>query len=202
MPEWIGPLSSDERTALGSCLNGTERVILISVWLRRALNAAQAAGTLSSVWCQVMDEQVTHAIENFQSACRLVFVPMPFPYAQVVKFVITLFVGVTPFAIVDQLGWATPTASFVLALFFWAVEEIGVEIEDPFGRKEDEKGHPQHGRLRPHSSHKLTHFVNLDAVIREIDATTAMMVSHVGGGRQLLLSGSMTDHLSVCATHQ
>lgn len=39
----------------------------------------------------------------------------------------------TPFAIVDTLGWLTPAGIFVLSLLFLAVDEIGAEIEDPFG---------------------------------------------------------------------
>ena len=35
MSEWAGPLSADERAALGRCGNGTERVVLISIWLRQ-----------------------------------------------------------------------------------------------------------------------------------------------------------------------
>ena len=49
------------------------------------------------------------------------------------KFVIVLYLGLTPFAIVDTLGWLTPLGAFVLALLFLAVDEIGQEIEDPFG---------------------------------------------------------------------
>eukprot|EP01043_Picozoa_sp_COSAG02_P063884 COSAG02_NODE_9179_length_2300_cov_2.226261_3_plen_175_part_00 len=52
---------------------------------------------------------------------------------QVVKFVIALYLGMTPFAIVDTLGWLTPAGIFVLSLLFLAVDEIGAEIEDPFG---------------------------------------------------------------------
>jgi branched-subunit amino acid permease len=52
---------------------------------------------------------------------------------QVVKFVIALYLGMTPFAIVDTLGWLTPVGIFILSLLFLAVDEIGAEIEDPFG---------------------------------------------------------------------
>ena len=52
---------------------------------------------------------------------------------QVVKFVIVLYLGLTPFAIVDKIGWLTPAGAFILSLLFLAVDEIGAEIEDPFG---------------------------------------------------------------------
>lgn len=181
-----------------SCKNGTERVVLCSVWLRQRINMAMDAGLLKETFATVMDERITDSIENFQAACRLVFVPMPFPYAQVVKFVILLFCGVTPFSIVDTVRWVTPFASFLLAILFLAVEEIGVEIEDPFGRKESDESQPNHGSLKKHPR-KHTHFVNLEAVIREVDATTAMIVaSRTNSRRRLLLSEGHGVHFSVC----
>ena len=178
------------------CINGTERVILCSVWLRQRVNVAMDDGLLKETFATVMDERITDSIENFQAACRLVFVPMPFPYAQVVKFVIVLFCGVTPFSIVDHVHWVTPFASFLLAMLFLAVEEIGVEIEDPFGRKESDESQPNHGSLKAHPR-RQTHFVNLEAVIREVDSTTAMIVAS-RASRVLLLAGGAGEHFSVC----
>lgn len=54
-------------------------------------------------------------------------------WPQVVKFVIVLYLGLTPFAYCDSLGWLTPAGAFILSLLFLAVDEIGAEIEDPFG---------------------------------------------------------------------
>eukprot|EP01049_Picozoa_sp_SAG25_P008660 SAG25_NODE_800_length_5271_cov_4.461524_4_plen_56_part_00 len=44
---------------------------------------ATQAGLLHSAFASIMDVSVTAILANFQGACRLVFVPMPFPYAQV-----------------------------------------------------------------------------------------------------------------------
>jgi hypothetical protein len=104
----------------------------------------------------------------------------------------------TPFAIVTDLKYATPLASFFLALFFLSVEEIGVAIEDPFGKHDA----AAEGDAMVTHPRKLTHFVNLDAVIREIDAqtTTLILATQPTGSRHQcgpLLSGSHTDHFSV-----
>jgi putative membrane protein len=34
----------------------------------------------------------------------------------------------------EAMGWLTPVASGVLAFALFGIDEIGVEIEDPFGR--------------------------------------------------------------------
>ena len=149
-----------------------------------------------------------------------------------VKFVIVLYLGLTPFAIVDKIGWLTPAGAFILSLLFLAVDEIGAEIEDPFGtcecirpsvadsasdtlyvareveilgplfmlcwladpllvvirsvlpgRKDHIAAAQQRARGQAVKSillagvhHEETHFVNLEAVIREIDATTSSIV--------------------------
>ena len=130
---------------------------------------------------------------------------MPFPYAQVVKFVICLYIGLTPFAIVDTLGWLTPAGTFMLSMLFLAVDEIGAEIEDPFGRKDFDKALNARQAAHklviiPHAAHEETHFVNLEAVIREIDVTTSMIVAQRNGTtRQLMLNEVDGPHCSVCA---
>ena len=60
---------------------------------------------------------------NFQAGCRLVMVPMPFAYVQVVKATITLYVTVSPFAFVADLKWSTPAAAFVLAMIIYSLDE-------------------------------------------------------------------------------
>jgi ion channel-forming bestrophin family protein len=38
-----------------------------------------------------------------------------------------------PFALVNTFGWWTILATFSIAYILFGIEEIGVEIEDPFG---------------------------------------------------------------------
>lgn len=86
---------------------------------------------------------------NFQAGCRLVMVPMPFPYVQVVKATITvrnstdccamawsqyclvtrwlrtlqLYVVASPFAFVSDLKWSAPAAAFILAMIVFSLDE-------------------------------------------------------------------------------
>lgn len=58
---------------------------------------------------------------------------MPFAYAQHIKTFLTLFVFSEPFAMVESMKWYTPVAAGLLGFGLFGIEEIGVEIEDPFG---------------------------------------------------------------------
>ena len=41
-------------------------------------------------------------------------------------------------AIVPSLGWYTPIVILFLALFFFGIDRIGAEIQDPFGLDEND----------------------------------------------------------------
>jgi putative membrane protein len=60
--------------------------------------------------------------------------PIPFAYAHHIKAFLVVFTLTAPFALVDQMRWATPFASALLAFALFGIDEIAVEIEEPFGR--------------------------------------------------------------------
>jgi putative membrane protein len=44
-----------------------------------------------------------------------------------------LFCYTVPFVMVDSMGWITPIATAIVCFGLFGIDEIGVEIEDPFG---------------------------------------------------------------------
>ena len=109
----------------------------------------------------------------------------------------------TLFAFVDDLQQGTPAGSFVLAMIFLSVEEIGAEIENPFGHK---MNRDRLGRKKSWAMHRgaRTHFVNLEAVTREIDANLAgICAERTGATREMLLKRPTSDQAihSVCVSH-
>lgn len=78
----------EELTILTGCDNGAERVVTCVYWLRRQFARARRDGLLGPTELKMLDEEVVEMLANFQTGCRLAFVPMPFPYAQMVKFVL------------------------------------------------------------------------------------------------------------------
>ena len=43
-----------------------------------------------------------------------------------------------PFALVEAYGWSTIFDTLLIAFIFFGIEEIGVEIEDPFGEDDND----------------------------------------------------------------
>ncbi len=124
------PLSADERAALEPL---PVRPTLASVWLTRVLAKSARAGRLSAEKLHLMDANLTQLVDVWGGAERILKTPIPFAYAQHIKSFLMLFCFTAPFAMVEQMRWYTPIASAVLAFGMFGIDEIGVEIEDPFG---------------------------------------------------------------------
>ena len=111
------------RSARRSCCAGSAR----------SSSGEAKAGRLSEQRLQLLDANLTAFNDALGGAERILKTPIPFAYAQHIKIFVVLFCFSAPFAMAEVMGWATPVASALLALALFGVDEIGVEIEDPFG---------------------------------------------------------------------
>lgn len=127
---------------LGATLTDAERAALEPVavrpnlavaWLTQRLAACLRAGRLSERALEMMDLNVTSMVDSWGGAERIMKTPIPFAYAQHIKAFLSLFCFTAPLALVESLRWGTPLAAAVLAFGMFGIEQIGVEIEDPFG---------------------------------------------------------------------
>lgn len=106
---------------------------IAAVWISAGLREAIRNGRLTESRLWLMDANVTAIVDAWGGAQRIQNTPIPFAYAQHIKVFVVLFGFTVPFAMVDALGWYTPIASALLAFALFGIDEIGVEIEEPFG---------------------------------------------------------------------
>lgn len=123
-------LTAEERAALEPA---AVRPNLTVLWMTEELAKNARAGRLSEQRLQLMDANVTAFADYWGGAERIMRTPVPFAYAQHIKSFLTLFCLSAPFAMVEAMKWYTPIAAGVLAYGMFGIDEIGVEIEDPFG---------------------------------------------------------------------
>jgi putative membrane protein len=127
----VGELATaDER---GTLEPATCRPLIVLAWITERLAARAAAGHLSEQRLQLLDANCMSYLDSFGAAERIMKTPVPFAYAQHIKTFLALFCFTVPFAIVDTMGWACPGAAAILAFALFGIDEIAVEIEDPFG---------------------------------------------------------------------
>jgi predicted membrane chloride channel (bestrophin family) len=63
---------------------------------------------------------------------RLLSTPMPLSYTRFTGRSLMVWLGTLPLALWPLMGWATVPAMFVLSYVVLGIDEIGVEIEEPF----------------------------------------------------------------------
>jgi putative membrane protein len=120
----------DERPALEAARTPP---CLVAGWLSRRLAALARDGRLGASELMLIDANLTAQLDALGGAERILRTPIPFAYAQHIKAFLALFVFSCPFAMADAMGWYTPIAAGVIAFALFGIDEIGVEIEDPFG---------------------------------------------------------------------
>jgi putative membrane protein len=84
-------------------------------------------------------DQNVQLLIDYQGGCeRIVRTPLPFAYMLHLRRTLILFLVTLPFALVDTFGWATVLVVLMVTYTFLGIEEIGVEIEEPFGTEDND----------------------------------------------------------------
>lgn len=109
------------------------RPFAVLAWVTRELGDRVRRGELDVVLLLPFERNLGEMTEALESCDRIRRTPVPFAYAHHIKVFVALFCFTVPFAMVDAMGAYVPVASAVLAFALFGIDEIGVEIEDPFG---------------------------------------------------------------------
>ena len=91
------------------------------------------------------DRQAVYLFETLDSlnsnlgGCeRILNTPMPLAYSLHLRHLIYLYCLLFPFQVVDSLQWLTIPATCLVSFALFGIEEIGVEIQNPFGYDEND----------------------------------------------------------------
>ena len=97
------------------------------------LSAAMREGRLQPILYAQFEERL-HALSTIQAGCeRILATPLPFAYTLLLHRCAWMFCVLLPFGLAASLGWATPVLSAVLAYAFFGLDQLGEEMEEPFG---------------------------------------------------------------------
>ncbi|GAB5336758.1 bestrophin family protein [Pseudomonas fluorescens] len=95
-------------------------------------------GTISE-WRYTQLETRLVSLSQVQASCeRIKSTPLPFPYTLLLHRTIYLFCILLPFAMAEPLGWLTPLFTAIVSYTFFGLDEIGDDLEDPFGFDEND----------------------------------------------------------------
>lgn len=102
------------------------------------IEEARAAGAISDIQQTQIDQNVQLLIDYLGGCERIRSTPLPFAYAVHLRRALIAYCFTLPLALVSRFGWDTIIATLLLAYVLFGIEEIGVEIEDPFGTDEND----------------------------------------------------------------
>jgi putative membrane protein len=102
------------------------------------LEDARRESLLSDYAAVAADQNIQLLIDYIGACERIHATPIPFAYAVHLRRALLVYCWTLPFALVHRWGWATIPATLLISYILFGIEEIGVEIEDPFGTDEND----------------------------------------------------------------
>jgi putative membrane protein len=106
--------------------------------LTALLAAARDRGMISDYVMIALDQNVQQLVDYLGGCERIHRTPLPFAYVVHARRALILYAFALPIALVDIYGWATIPITLIVAYILFGIEEIGVEIEDPFGQDDND----------------------------------------------------------------
>jgi putative membrane protein len=101
-------------------------------------SALTESGAINEWRYTLMSNHLTR-LTQVQAICeRIKNTPLPFPYTLLLHRTIYLFCILLPFAMAEPLGWLTPLFTAIVSYTFFGLDAIADELEDPFGRDENQ----------------------------------------------------------------
>jgi len=108
-------------------------VMAIALNMSERLAEAGRRGLISDIARTSLDQNITLLVDYHGGCERIRKTPLPFAYVVHLRRALVAYCFTLPFALVETFGWATIVDTLLVAYTFFGIEEIGVEIEGPFG---------------------------------------------------------------------
>jgi putative membrane protein len=132
--EGLGPIADElPRAEREWVLRSDHPPLSIATRITARLVKARDKGLISDIILAALDQNVQQLVDYLGGCERIHSTPLPYAYMVHLRRVMILYCLTVPFALVEPFGWLTVLATLGVAYTFFGIEEIGVEIENPFG---------------------------------------------------------------------
>ncbi|MBT9519565.1 MAG: hypothetical protein IV101_01610 [Dechloromonas sp.] len=97
--------------------------------------AAQKAGVLSDLQLQSLDRNLNLLTEASGACERIANTPIPYTYRVLMNRTVMVYCLLLPVGLSTSIGWVTVLVAPFIAYTFLALDVIGEQIEEPFGKE-------------------------------------------------------------------
>lgn len=113
----------------------TDRVNMVMYWIVHGLAAISKDLDIAPPIQSRMYQELSNGMLGYSNCMKIADVPFPFPYAQLLTYLLVVYALFIPVYIVcfTKSMIAGPLLSFLLFQGIWGVNEVAKEIENPFG---------------------------------------------------------------------
>ncbi|MFM7425063.1 MAG: bestrophin family protein [Elainella sp.] len=105
----------------------------IAFWIQDYLERSYADRRLSAYQLATMQGLLNQLVDYLGGCERILKTPIPMAYAIHLKQLLLIYCLTLPMQFVSQLGWLTAPMVFLISFMLFGIEQIGIEIENPFG---------------------------------------------------------------------
>merc|ERR1719421_887851 len=130
----IGELSREEQARLEKAI---DLPCVVADWIMEAVTRAQLKGllTVPPPIISRFYQELSNGLVGFSQAYKVTSTPFPFPFAQILALLLSVFCVVCPIIVVQMTSGyiLPPILSFSAILSYWGLNQIAVELENPFG---------------------------------------------------------------------
>lgn len=105
----------------------------IALWIGDYLQERHNRGYLNIYQLSDMVKLLDTMVDVLGGCERILKTPIPLAYAIHIKQLLLLYCLALPFQLVNDLHWGTGPVVALISFTLFGIEEIGLEIEDPFG---------------------------------------------------------------------
>lgn len=112
---------------------GLGLLLQLSVRIESYIKRGESRGWFSSPQASQMTVQLNQLCSAYGSMETIHLTPIPVAYLIHLRQVLALFIGVLPFALVEEMGWYTVLMVSLVCFTLYGIDAIGAQLEDPFG---------------------------------------------------------------------
>lgn len=106
----------------------------VAFWIGDYLQAQYRQHTIDGYQLTAIQNLLNELVNALGACERILKTPMPLAYSIHLKQLLLLYCLSLPFQMVGNLGWWTGPIVALISFTLFGIEEIGIEIENPFGR--------------------------------------------------------------------
>ncbi len=130
----LGPLAASLPPADVAMVDQAQHAALaVAMRITAVLNRARGRGLISDIIYTSLDQNTQQLVGYLGGCERIRKTPLPFAYVVHLRRALVMYCYTLPFALVSSYGWYTILDVLLVSYVFFGIEEIGVEIEGPFG---------------------------------------------------------------------